>query len=107
MTKTGCPQCGLTAEEFHKTGRLGCSECYRTFGAELAIVLRRLHGRNRHVGKVPALNPDQVAARNELLTLRRELKQAVEREQFQKAAQLRDRINEIERTAEVHLPRER
>lgn len=103
MTGMFCPQCGLTAEDFNKTGRLGCSECYKTFGSELAIVLRRLHGRNQHVGKIPALNPTQVAARNELLSLRRALKQAVDHEQFEKAAELRDRINVVEKSMELHL----
>lgn len=99
-----CPQCGLSAAEFNRTGRLGCGECYSTFGADLAIVLRRLHGAGRHVGKIPALNATQLEARTSLLALRRQLKQAVDREEFEKAAELRDRITLIEKAVEPQEP---
>jgi protein arginine kinase activator len=104
MTASICPQCGLSIGEFHKTGRLGCSECYTVFRDELMPVFRRIHGHDHHVGKVPALNPLHMETRKTLLVLRRQLKQAVEREEFEKAAELRDRINAIEHVAEPQLP---
>lgn len=104
MIDVFCPQCGLSAVEFNRSGRLGCGECYRAFGADLAIVLRRLHGGGRHIGKIPAPNAVQLEARTALLTLRRQLKQAVEREEFEKAAELRDRITLIEKAVEPQEP---
>lgn len=100
MKLSYCPQCGLSVAEFNKTGRLGCSECYVAFAGELPVLLLRIHGREHHIGKVPAMNPIQLEARKELLTLRRQLKRAIEREEFESAAELRDRINEIERITE-------
>lgn len=101
MKSSYCPQCGLSSAEFNKTGRLGCGECYTAFVDELRGLLRRIHGRDHHVGKVPALNPAHLEARKELMFLRRQLKRAIEREEFEHAAGLRDRINEIERITEL------
>lgn len=100
MKETACGQCGMTMKEFNETGRFGCSECYTAFGAELTELLRRIHGRDHHEGKVPSINPAHMEARKELLALRRQLKQAVEQENFEDAAQLRDRINHLELTTE-------
>lgn len=94
---TECEYCGLTLQDFKKTGRLGCSHCYVTFDQHLRSLLRRLHGGTQHVGKV-YLPPDPTeAARNEQLSrLRRKLDAAVENENFERAAQLRDQIRELE-----------
>lgn len=100
MKPVCCIQCGLSLAEFNKTGRFGCSECYVAFADALPELLRRIHGRTYHVGKVPVTNPAQLSARKELLLLRRQLKRAVEHEDFEKAAHLRDRINTIEQAAE-------
>lgn len=92
-----CEYCGLSLKDFKKTGRLGCSHCYVTFDEHLRGLFRRLHGGTQHVGKV-YLPPDPTeAARTEQLTrLRRKLDVAVEKEDFERAAQLRDQIRELE-----------
>ena len=100
MKSSYCPQCGLSVTEFNKTGRLGCGECYVAFAGELSELLLRIHGREHHIGKVPAMNPIQLETRKELLNLRRQLKRAIEREEFESAAEIRDRINEIEQMTE-------
>ena len=94
---TECEYCGLTLQDFKKTGRLGCSHCYVTFDHHLRSLLRRLHGGTQHVGKV-YLPPDPTEAdRNEQLSrLRRKLDVAVENENFERAAQLRDQIRQLE-----------
>jgi protein arginine kinase activator len=92
-----CEYCGLSLEDFKKTGRLGCSHCYVTFEAHLRGLFRRLHGATQHVGKV-YLPPDpSEAERTEQLTrLRRKLDAAVAREEYERAAQLRDQIHHLE-----------
>ncbi len=92
-----CDFCGLTLEDFKKSGRLGCPHCYVTFDGHLRSLFRRLHGANQHVGKV-YLPPDpKEAERTETLSrLRQKLDAAVEREEFERAAQLRDQIRGLE-----------
>jgi protein arginine kinase activator len=92
-----CPYCGLKIEEFKKTGRLGCSHCYVTFEPSLRGLLRRLHGSTQHVGKV-YLPPDPSRAEQQerLAGLRRKLDRAVELEDFERAAQIRDMIRTLE-----------
>ena len=101
MRDVTCPQCDITIKEFNETGRFGCSECYKAFESELSKLLRRIHGHEHHIGKIPAMNPAHLEARKELLSLRRRLKRAVGQEDFELAAQLRDRINKIELSTEL------
>ncbi|MDX1675880.1 MAG: UvrB/UvrC motif-containing protein, partial [Longimicrobiales bacterium] len=77
--------------------RLGCSHCYVTFDAHLRGLFRRLHGGTQHVGKI-YLPPDpSEAERTEQLSrLRRKLTVAVEKEEFERAAELRDQIQALE-----------
>ena len=93
----GCEYCGLTLDDFKRTGRLGCSHCYVTFDAHLRGLFRRLHGGTQHVGKI-YLPPDPTEAeRSEQISrLRRKLNVAVEREEFERAAEIRDQIQQLE-----------
>jgi protein arginine kinase activator len=96
-TAAACAFCGLTLDDFKRTGRLGCSHCYVTFGSHLAGLLRRLHGGTQHIGKVylPP-NPSESAQKERLAGLRRKLDHAVQSEDFERAAQLRDQIRSLE-----------
>ena len=91
-----CEYCGTGAADFRKSGRLGCSQCYAHFYRQLRALLRRVHGSSQHLGKVyvataPDASPEQVR----LSTLRRRLERAVEIEDFESAADLRDAIHEL------------
>lgn len=92
-----CSYCGLTPDDFKRTGRLGCSHCYVTFEPHLRKLMRRLHGGTQHVGKV-YLPPDPSEADREhrLVGLRRKLDRAIETEDFERAAQIRDQIRALE-----------
>jgi protein arginine kinase activator len=93
-----CPDCGKTYAEFKETGRLGCGACYVTFSAQLKPLLRRIHGATAHVGKRP--NGDHAAPqaqRSEVRELRDELRRALEREDFERCAELRDKIKLAQR----------
>jgi protein arginine kinase activator len=92
-----CDFCSATLRDFKATGRLGCARCYSAFDASLRDLLRRVHGNSRHVGKryrVPELVPTEEASM--LFELRERLRRAIESEQFEQAAKLRDQIRVME-----------
>jgi protein arginine kinase activator len=90
-----CPKCGFTQAEFKKAGRLGCAECYATFAEGLEGLLKTMHKGTRHIGKVPqtlAISRDLAERRK---TLQKRLTKAVDEEDFEQAARLRDELRQI------------
>jgi len=87
-----CPRCGMSREEFKKTGRLGCPDCYHTFMAELAVAIKAMHHSGQHVGKIPAREGMAARRKTKIARLQKDLEAAIAREEYEKAAQLRDRI---------------
>ena len=105
-----CPGCGASFSEISQTGQIGCGECYHTFRAQLLPVIQRIHGAAQHKGKIPggsALrvtdpNHQMVAAprqenqaETELKEKERLMQEAIQRQDFENAALLRDQIKEI------------
>ena len=92
-----CPSCGLTPPQHKETGRLGCAVCYTHYQQHLRALLRRLHGGTQHVGKV-AVTPetDDGGRKARADSLRRSLQRAVDSEDFEHAATLRDQIRRME-----------
>ena len=95
-----CSFCGLTFNDFREAGRLGCPHCYTTFEGYLRGLLRRVHGSTQHVGKV-YLPPDPAASdvEKQLEVLRHKLQRAVDSEDFERAAEIRDKIRTMEPAA--------
>jgi protein arginine kinase activator len=91
-----CSLCGITFVEFRNTGRLGCPNDYYEFRNELLPLLENIHGETRHCGKTPRRMPRTQERQSELMQLRNQLKQAVQRENYEEAARLRDRIKSLE-----------
>ena len=91
-----CHNCGLTYQNFRKLGRLGCSECYEEFKKELAPLLKRIHGSDRHVGKVPLKGGKTIKDTRTLQDLKMQLEKAIQTEEFEEAAKLRDKIRDLE-----------
>jgi protein arginine kinase activator len=90
-----CPRCGFSQADFKKTGRLGCPECYQTFAEGLAGLLKTMHKGTRHLGKAPeALRKSRESA-DRLKLLQKKLAKAIETEDFETAAMLRDEIKTI------------
>ena len=88
-----CGTCGATLRDFRETGRVGCASCYDAFGEPLRELVRRLHGSAHHTGKPyrpPGVQPTDTA--EPVPELKERLRQAIEREQFELAAQLRDKL---------------
>ena len=93
-----CETCGIKFVDFRNTGRLGCPHDYDVFRDELVQLLENIHGETRHCGKVPRRLPQARQTRAELSQLRKELARAVEREAYEEAARLRDRIRRLEQS---------
>ena len=94
-----CGFCGLSFAQFRETGRLGCPHCYATFETHLRGLLRRIHGGTQHVGKVYLPSDPTASERAKRLEgLRRRLQRAVESEDFERAAEIRDLIRSLEPT---------
>ena len=92
-----CSRCGGSLQDFRESGRLGCPDCYRSFEVPLRDLLRRLHGSTHHMGErysdretAPPKEGHQAAE------LREQLRLAVETENFELAAELRDRLRVLE-----------
>ncbi|GKU76748.1 UvrB/UvrC motif-containing protein [Paenibacillus sp. L3-i20] len=92
-----CENCGLTYTQFSKIGRFGCSSCYTTFADRLDPLLKRVHSSTVHSGKIPKRSGGQIKCKREIEQLRRDLQTYIEQEEFESAAELRDRIRELER----------
>ena len=94
--KVQCENCGLTYAQFGQIGRFGCSQCYPAFDERLLPLMRRIHGSTQHVGKVPAKVGGVVKLRRSINEMRQELQAFVAQEEFEKAAELRDQIRQLE-----------
>jgi protein arginine kinase activator len=90
-----CRSCGLAEHELTHTGQVGCAECYKVFGDLLRPYIRRIHGSDVHRGRTPG-SPLGVTIGGEADTLRKRLEQAIAAEEYEKAAELRDRLRKLE-----------
>jgi protein arginine kinase activator len=92
-----CPRCGGSLQDFRESGRLGCPDCYRSFEVPLRDLLRRLHGSTHHVGeRYDDRDIASAEGRQQASELREQLRLAVETENFELAAELRDRLRVLE-----------
>ena len=90
-----CSTCGMNFSDFAKTGRLGCGSCYLTFRNQLNDLWRKVHGSTQHRGKFPHTTRDVMKPLWEETKLQEELRKAIEQEDFERAAQIRDRIRAL------------
>ena len=90
LAELACPDCGIRFMEFRTKGRLGCPTDYLVFAKGLQPLLTRSHGATRHVGKSP--RRPTFASDRARLRLRAEFRDAIAREDYEQAAQLRDQL---------------
>jgi len=95
---TRCTNCNISFGEFREQGRLGCPTCFQEFHGDLMPLLENIHESATHVGKRPKRNPAQTADQSRLIQIRQQLESAIDREDYEQAASLRDEIAEIEKT---------
>lgn len=91
-----CPQCGTTSDAFLESGYVGCPNCYKAFENVMMPVIKRMQNDIRHVGKLP--NGVKKNVSPEMEQLQAKLKQAVDSENFEQAAELADKINELKKS---------
>lgn len=99
--KIQCANCGILYSTFRETGRLGCALCYESFQVQLQPLLRRIHGNLVHAGKSPEGEGEHVERRSQLKKMQEELDSAIHRENFERAAEIRDQIRELRQEEEA------
>lgn len=95
-----CACCGSTFRDIANSGKVGCPNCYTTFYDRLLPSIRRIHGKTRHTGKAPAAASDSAKREQELEALKKQLAESIASQEYEKCAQLRDKIRALE--AEEH-----
>ncbi|RKX28099.1 MAG: hypothetical protein DRP47_05205 [Candidatus Zixiibacteriota bacterium] len=96
-----CQNCGLTFQEFTSQGRFGCGECYKAFRSQLEPIMRKIHGASLHRGRTPmTINITNNESKRTLPIreeerLEEELSKAIETEDFERAAEIRDKLKSI------------
>lgn len=98
--KLVCQNCGMSYQEFTNRGLFGCEECFNVFESKLDDLFKKIHGNIRHTGKYPLSFQQKLEAKSEITDLKKEMKSAVERENFEKAAEIRDKIHAIKKDME-------
>lgn len=92
-----CGVCGTSFEEFAQSAMAGCANCYHEFYQELLPSIQRIHGKTRHVGKIPGTAGKEIKLKKELNDLKKQLSDTVAAQEYEQAAILRDRIREMEK----------
>lgn len=94
-----CPTCGMTLSELARKGRMGCGECYNTFRAQAKSMLQKIHGTALHIEEKTEDSPApeiKKEEKSELDILKDKLKEAIETENYEEAAKIRDEIRKKE-----------
>ena len=91
-----CPTCGMTESELRRTGRAGCPDCYHAFEDILSPYIRRVHGADAHIGSAPQRAPSEAPQVDPIAELRAKQQEAVQNENYEEAARLRDEIRRLE-----------
>ena len=94
--KKRCDVCGSSFADIAQSGKVGCAECYKTFAKELEPSLNRLHGKVTHIGKTIKKVSESETKQQKIDKLKKFLKDAIEKEEFEKAAEIRDEIKKLE-----------
>ncbi len=95
-----CDKCNSTFSEIVNTGKVGCPECYTVFYNDLLPYLKRVHSATEHIGKVPNNAPLAVVTDDRITSLRKTLHELILKEEFEKAANVRDEIKRLESEGE-------
>ena len=96
-----CSTCGTTLHTFRKTGCLGCPDCYQAFREELEPMLRQIHGKLNYTGRRPLEDGEEQKIRAEREEMIRQMEEAVEQEDFETAALIRDRLRSMAKEENV------
>lgn len=90
-----CDNCGMAYDRFKKYGKFGCEKCYETFEPMISPIIKRMHGKEKHTGKIIKRGGENIRKKRKLQELYDKLVNAIEKEQYEKAAVFRDQIKEL------------
>lgn len=90
-----CPKCGRSYQDFRKTGRLGCPECYEAFFSPISTTIKQIHGTTSHTGKIPSHCADELKRKKRYETLKKELSKAVAEEDYERAAKIHNELKSL------------
>ena len=94
-----CKSCGMSYQQFAEIGRFGCSNCYQTFESKLDSIFKRIHSGNvLHGGKVPKRKGKDLHVHKQIKQLKQELQKMINKEEFETAAEIRDKIRSLEQS---------
>jgi protein arginine kinase activator len=101
-----CPGCSMSFDEFTRQGRFGCGECYKAFRSRLEPIMRKIHGASLHRGRVPvpvSAESDDILPMpvKEEQRLEEELRKAINSEEFERAAEIRDKLKALKQSHAV------
>ena len=96
MTELVCPHGGWSERALQQTGKLGCRVGFEPGRRQLEPLLRRIHGSSTHSGKIPHRTGGTLEMKHTIESLRKSLKECVAQEEYEKAAELRDKIRQLE-----------
>ncbi len=92
-----CPDCGFSLEKFQKESVLGCPKDYEVFEKSLLPLIERAHnGKTHHCGKIPSRTPKTMKKNMDLVNMQQQLEAAIKIENYELAAELRDKISQLE-----------
>lgn len=93
-----CKECTMTYQEFTQIGKFGCANCYETFKEQIKPILRKVHfGNLSHNGKIPKRIGGTIHIRKNIEDLKQKMKEYISLEEFEQAAEVRDRIRSLEK----------
>jgi len=91
-----CNNCGMEYNEFLRSSKLGCTQCYKAFRPKLDPIIKRLHGNAEHHGKIPGRVSSNINVPNEIEKLKQLLNESIQKEEYEESAKIRDRIRSLE-----------
>lgn len=110
--QTKCEGCNSTFEDIINSGKFGCPKCYETFETQIDNLMNKIHGSNRHIGRLGKIEKINIENKNisnsnnlikenknenKLENLKNQLKQLVKEEKYEEAAKIRDEIKKLEK----------
>jgi hypothetical protein len=95
-----CPVCNASYHEIASSGKVGCAQCYDTFAEELSRSIQSIHGTTSHTGAIPSRQRAKQERTQVIARLKKELQDAISREDYESAARLRDEIRGMEQNEE-------
>ncbi len=96
-----CNHCQMTRTEFKKRTRLGCPECYNAFMGELSALTKAMHHSGQHIGKIPARQGNEARLVAQVAALQKDIETAIAKEQYEVAANLRDKIKALKSSLQL------